>query len=75
MLRKDIVSTPNIEGFRITSYLGLVYAREASDDDVFQKVISDAEEKGADKIVGFQLIWQSPERFYGFGTAVQTQRS
>jgi uncharacterized protein YbjQ (UPF0145 family) len=68
--KSDIVTTPNIEGKKITDYLGVVYAREDSADKVFDEVIQQAEGLGANKIVGFQLHWQSPERFYGSGTAV-----
>jgi uncharacterized protein YbjQ (UPF0145 family) len=70
MDRGDIVTTPNIEGKKITDYLGVVYAREDSADKVFDAVIQQAEGLGANKIVGFQLDWQSPKRFYGSGTAV-----
>ncbi|MCA9978527.1 MAG: hypothetical protein KC413_22355 [Anaerolineales bacterium] len=70
MNRTDIVTTPNIEGAQITGYLGIVYARENSDDAVFNEIISQSEALGADKVVGFQLQWQSPQRFYASGTAV-----
>jgi len=70
MDKSDIVTTPNIEGKKITKYLGVVYARENSADKVFDQVIEQAEGLGANKIVGFRLDWQSPQRFYGSGTAV-----
>ena len=73
MDKSDIVTTPNIEGYKITDYLGVVYARESSADKVFDTVIVQAEELNADKIVGFQLHWQSPERFYASGTAVTAE--
>lgn len=70
MHKKDIATTDNIEGKKITAYLGVVYAREASADKVFDEVIKQAEDLEANKIVGFRLHWQSPQRFYGSGTAV-----
>ncbi len=73
MKQQDIVTTPNIEGYKIIAYLGIVVARESSSNDVFKEIIQQAEALGANKVVGFQLIWQSPQRFAGFGTAVQVQ--
>lgn len=70
MNRSDIVTTPNIEGSMITSYLGVVYARDSSAESIFNQVINQAESLGATKIVGFRMDWQSPQRFYGSGTAV-----
>jgi uncharacterized protein YbjQ (UPF0145 family) len=70
MDKSDIVTTSNIEGKKITGYLGVVYAREDSADKVFDQVIKQAGDLGANKIIGFRLDWQSPRRFYGSGTAV-----
>lgn len=73
MQPQDIVTTPNIEGFKIVAYLGVVVARESSSNEVINEIIRQGESLGANKVVGFQLIWQSPQRFAGFGTAVQVQ--
>jgi uncharacterized protein YbjQ (UPF0145 family) len=73
MQPQDIVTTPNIEGFKIVAYLGVVAAREDSYDAVINKIIEQAEALGANKVVGFQLVWQSPQRFTGFGTAVRAE--
>jgi len=70
MDKSDIVTTSNIEGKKITEYLGVVYARENSADKAFDRVIEQSEGLGANKVIGFRLDWQSPRRFYGSGTAV-----
>ena len=73
MQSQDLVTTPNIEGLRIVNYLGVVVGRGATAGDVINQIIAQATGLGANKVVGFQLIWQSPQRFSGFGTAVQAQ--
>lgn len=74
MRKSDIVTTATIEKHEIVDYLGPVGDRTTSMEKTLASMIAQAELLGANKIIGYRSDWQSPQRFYGYGTAVIAQK-
>jgi uncharacterized protein YbjQ (UPF0145 family) len=66
-----VVTTPNIEGRPIAEYLGIVFSKGADSEEVVADMAQQAEDLGADAVVGFRADVISPKRFFAQGTAVK----
>lgn len=82
-MNPPIITTPTIDGYRITEYLKVLISDEhLTYDDVLQDITSQAIHVKADFVVGFQLVTQAPQsrnefgrRFMGYGTAVKAKKT
>jgi uncharacterized protein YbjQ (UPF0145 family) len=84
MNKINIISSHIIDGYRITSYLGVIHAGPFVGSNGFANlqndVVNQANNLGADWVVGFTM--QIPptdssvnQQFSGFGTAVKAEQT
>lgn len=75
----NIISSANIEGWRITKYLGIIYSGPfASYQKLLADVVDQGNKLGADWVVSFYIQSTTPRSrvarvFTGFGTAVKAK--
>ena len=84
-MNPPIITTPTIDGYRITEYLQVLVSDEhLTYDDVLQEITLQAIQVKADFVVGFHLVTQAPQsrtgagvgrRFMGYGTAVKAKKT
>jgi uncharacterized protein YbjQ (UPF0145 family) len=70
MTKQDAVSTSNIEGVSITSYLGVVSGRGTNFDAAVQSLVDKASTLGANKVIGVYVDAVSTRTYLAQGTAV-----
>lgn len=82
MNTSNIINVPNIEGFKITQYLGVIYSGPFKGVDgysiLLNDVVSQANGVGADWVVSFHVqtsggFLRAEREFSGFGTAVKVE--